>query len=295
MGARVRALLLAQLLVRAGLRGQGELRRGLRAAPGVVGDGRGACRPRGAHLAARHPPAGPPRRSGSGPAVSRHTDPFEWSVQFGELSASPSIWNLEAYHNRYQVEEIILNPMYLGASSSDIALLKLSSSVTYNKYIHPVCVAASSSEFQNQTDCWVMGWGHIGEDQVLPAPYLLQEVQVGIIDTTMCNYLYTQPLVRYDIWGDTVCAGDSQGGKDSCFGDSGGPLACEKRGVWIQVGIVSWGSGCGSPNRPGVYTNISRHFNWIRMLVARGSTHRPEPSRLLLPLAVLWAGLPQPA
>ena len=52
---------------------------------------------------------------------------------------------------------------------------------------------------------------------VLPAPYLLQEVQVGIINTTMCNYLYTQPLVRYDIWGDMVCAGDSQGGKDSCF------------------------------------------------------------------------------
>lgn len=95
----------------------------------------------------------------------KHTDPFEWSVQFGELSASPSIWNLEAYYNRYQVEEIILNPMYLGASSSDIALLKLSSSVTYNKYIHPVCVAASSSEFQNQTDCWVTGWGNIGEDQ----------------------------------------------------------------------------------------------------------------------------------
>ncbi|XP_040325142.1 testisin-like, partial [Herpailurus yagouaroundi] len=152
-----------------------------------------------------------------GPGGPRHTDPFEWSVQFGELSASPSIWNLEAYYNRYQVEEIILNPMYLGASSSDIALLKLSSSVTYNKYIHPVCVAASSSEFQNQTDCWVTGWGHIGEDQVLPAPYLLQEVQVGIINTTMCNYLYTQPLVRYDIWGDMVCAGDSQGGKDSCF------------------------------------------------------------------------------
>lgn len=72
-------------------------------------------------------------------------------------------------------------------------------------------------------------------------------------------------------------------------------MACEKRGLWIQVGIVSWGSGCGRPNRPGVYTNVSRHFNWIRMLVARGSTHRPEPSRLLLPLAVLWAGLPQPA
>ncbi|XP_029805336.1 testisin-like [Suricata suricatta] len=129
---------------------------------------------------------------------------------------------------------------------------------------------------------------------VLPAPYILQEVQVGIINTTMCNYLYTQPVFRHDIWGDMMCAGDSQGGKDACFGDSGGPLACEKRGLWIQVGIVSWGSGCGRPNRPGVYTNVSRHFGWIRTLMARGGTQRPEPSPLLLPLPVLWvAWLPQ--
>ncbi|XP_049493293.1 testisin-like isoform X2 [Panthera uncia] len=365
MGARVRALLLAQLLVRAGLRGQGKAP-GTRASPRrapeperkgrlilssprpglensslltwpcgrrtvsttrVVGGkdselGRwpwqGSLRLWGAHhcgasllnrrwvLSAAH-------------CFEKHTDPFEWSVQFGELSASPSIWNLEAYHNRYQVEEIILNPMYLGASSSDIALLKLSSSVTYNKYIHPVCVAASSSEFQNQTDCWVTGWGNIGEDQVLPPPYRLQEAQVSIINNSRCDFLFRRPgVLSYDP-DDMICAGSENGQRDACKlslplrqpltcplprqawltraapqGDSGGPLACEKRGVWIQVGIVSWGSGCGRPNRPGVYTNVSRHFNWIRTLMARGAP-RPVPSRLLLPLAVLWAGLPQPA
>ncbi|XP_040491420.1 testisin-like isoform X2 [Ursus maritimus] len=214
----------------------------------------------------------------------KHSDPFEWSVQFGELSASPSIWNLQAYYNRYGVEEIVLSPMYLGASSYDIALLKLSSSVTYNKYIQPICVLTSSSEFQNRTDCWVTGWGDIQEDQELPSPYILQEVQVGIINTAICNYLYTQPAFRYDIWGDMICAGSPQGGKDACFGDSGGPLACEKKGLWIQVGIVSWGSGCGRPNRPGVYTNVSRHFNWIRTLLARSGVHRPAPC---LPLVLL--------
>ncbi|XP_077762403.1 uncharacterized protein LOC144318853 isoform X3 [Canis aureus] len=121
----------------------------------------------------------------------------------------------------------------------------------------------------------------------LPSPYVLQEVQVGIINTAICNYLYAQPTFRRDIWGDMVCAGNPLGGQDACFGDSGGPLACEKRGLWIQVGIVSWGSGCGRPNRPGVYTNVSRHFKWIRTLMARNSIQRPAPClQLLLPL--LW-------
>ncbi|XP_041604477.1 testisin-like [Vulpes lagopus] len=217
----------------------------------------------------------------------KYNDPFEWSVQFGELSSAPSIWNLQAYYNRYSVQEIFLSPMYLGASSYDIALLKLSSSVTYNKFVQPICVMISSSEFQNRTDCWVTGWGDIQENQALPSPYVLQEVQVGIINTAICNYLYAQPTFRRDIWGDMVCAGNPLGGQDACFGDSGGPLACEKRGLWIQVGIVSWGSGCGRPNRPGVYTNVSRHFKWIRMLMARNSTQRPAPClQLLLPL--LW-------
>ncbi|XP_039741509.1 testisin [Pteropus medius] len=218
----------------------------------------------------------------------KNNNPYEWTVQFGELTAKPSIWNLDAYYNRYQVEEIILSPMYLGASAYDIALLKLSSSVTYNKYIKPICVLDSSDDFQNRTDCWVTGWGDIEENQELPSPYILQEVQVGMINTTICNYLYSQPSFRHDIWGDMVCAGNAQGGKDACFGDSGGPLACEKKGRWYQVGVVSWGIGCGRPNRPGVYTNVSRHFKWIRMLMAHSDIHRPDSWLLLLPLPLLW-------
>ncbi|XP_057605520.1 testisin-like [Hippopotamus amphibius kiboko] len=219
-------------------------------------------------------------------------DPFEWSVQFGELTATPSIWSLQAYYNRYNVDQIFLSPRYLGAASYDIALLKLSSSVTYTKYIQPICLMASSTEFENRTDCWVTGWGDIEEDQALPSPHTLQEVQVGIMNSTMCNHLFSLPDFRRDIWGDMVCAGDPQGGKDSCFGDSGGPLACEKKGLWYQVGIVSWGVGCGRPNRPGVYTNISVHYKWIRTVLAKNSICRPDPCLpppLLLLLPLLWA------
>lgn len=64
-------------------------------------------------------------------------------------------------------------------------------------------------------------------------------------------------------------------------------MTCEKNGLWIQIGIVSWGVGCGRPNRPGIYTNISRYFSWIQKLM--GHSTRTDPSPLLLLLSLLWA------
>lgn len=55
--------------------------------------------------------------------------------------------------------------------------------------------------------------------------------------------------------------------KDSCSGDSGGPLMVEDEinDVYriVQYGIVSYGPlQCGSLF-PGVYTNVSSYVKWI--------------------------------
>lgn len=42
-------------------------------------------------------------------------------------------------------------------------------------------------------------------------------------------------------------------------GDSGGGLIC--RGT--VAGIVSWGSSCAKPSRPGVYTDVYQYRRWI--------------------------------
>ncbi|XP_075384188.1 testisin-like [Tenrec ecaudatus] len=219
-------------------------------------------------------------------------DPFSWSIQFGELSAAPSIWNLQAYENRYQVQRIVVHPDYKGYSPYDIALVKLVSSVTYRPHIQPVCVVNSSMEFQNRRDCWVTGWGDIQEDIELEPPYNLQQVQISIINNSMCNHLFRKPDVRHSIFGDMVCAGNPEEGQDACLGDSGGPLVCEEDNVWYQVGVVSWGVGCGRPNRPGVYTNVSEYFRWMQKVLARGPPSTDSFSLLLLlPCTLLWAPL----
>lgn len=40
-----------------------------------------------------------------------------------------------------------------------------------------------------------------------------------------------------------------------------------KNGRVYQIGIVSWGVGCGHARRPGVYTSILYHFDWIQRIV----------------------------
>lgn len=52
--------------------------------------------------------------------------------------------------------------------------------------------------------------------------------------------------------------------KDSCSGDSGGPVRRLTDGV--LVGLVSFGPGneCASPTIPGVYTRIASVRPWIK-------------------------------
>lgn len=39
-----------------------------------------------------------------------------------------------------------------------------------------------------------------------------------------------------------ICAGGQD--KDACQGDSGGPLVVNQDGLFVLVGVTSWGTGC---------------------------------------------------
>uniref|UniRef100_W5LV83 Peptidase S1 domain-containing protein n=1 Tax=Lepisosteus oculatus TaxID=7918 RepID=W5LV83_LEPOC len=171
------------------------------------------------------------------------------------------------------VQQIFVHPGYDSITqNNDITLLRLSSSVSFNNYIQPVCLADSSSSFYTGTSCWVTGWGYTAEGVSLSGNQTLQEVQLPIIGNRQCGCLSDVVFGANSITANMICAGVLQGGKDSCQGDSGGPVVCKQGSAWVQAGIVSFGYGCARPSLPGVYTRVSQYQGWINGQVGSGAT-----------------------
>lgn len=85
-------------------------------------------------------------------------------------------------------------------------------------------------------------------------------IEIPIANQNKCKRTYSNGITSR-----MICAGSLEGGKDSCFGDSGGPLACSVNRVNLLVGLVSFGPDeeCGKANSPGVYSKISTVREWI--------------------------------
>ena len=90
----------------------------------------------------------------------------------------------------------------------------------------------------------------------------------------------------------SICAGPSDG-KDSCYGDSGGPLvATDEESHYVQIGVVSWGLGCGRADFEGVYTRVSAFEPWLR---AKTRIDQSQPSADTQNVVTNGTGAPNPA
>ncbi|XP_029282301.1 ovochymase-1 isoform X2 [Cottoperca gobio] len=137
---------------------------------------------------------------------------------------------------------------------SDVALLKLQQPLVFNQFVRPIDVWMTPLPLLRR--CTVTGWGSTRENGARVSR--LQEVNVTILPQDVCNRYYLG-RVRPSM----LCAGKSGGGADACQGDSGGPLSCFTGSRYELAGLVSWGVGCGRAKRPGVYTILQQHTQWM--------------------------------
>lgn len=121
----------------------------------------------------------------------------------------------------------------------------------------------------------VVGWGTVSPATKAPSAQLMS-LDAKIVQKDKCKESLKFQMSEEEI----ICAA-GQGESDACQGDSGGPLYAmnSTTGVPSLVGLVSYGVGCAErdgflkmKNRPGIYTSVHHHRQWIQETMNEGPT-----------------------
>lgn len=145
------------------------------------------------------------------------------------------------------VEDVWVHPDYRDITSGDdLAVLSLSEPMPQRPL--PMVEPGDAEAYAPGTTARVYGWGRTSEDG--PSSDALRSVDVPINADRSCKSAYP----NYDKRS-MFCAGYPEGGKDACAGDSGGPIVADGK----LIGVVSYGTGCGRPGTPGVYTRLANY------------------------------------
>ncbi|CAN5913582.1 hypothetical protein BH23ACT11_BH23ACT11_21790 [soil metagenome] len=167
-----------------------------------------------------------------------------------------------------KVRRIFIHPKYRSHSSRyDAAVLKLRGAV---RNVAPIRIPGAKQNFYEKkgSRAIVAGWGNTIAQ---PAsgyngsnyPNRMQEAKVPIRTDRYGRSVYGSSYVPRLM----IAAGRT--GKDTCQGDSGGPLFKKRAGKFYQIGITSFGAGCGAKGYPGVYTESNAIPN--RSFIMRAS------------------------
>ncbi|QZY29968.1 S1 family peptidase [Nocardioides coralli] len=146
------------------------------------------------------------------------------------------------------VDRIIVHPDYETTDTYDAALVRVTQDIA-SPSIALTDVGEDSLEAHGAR-LTVAGWG----TEFFGSPFIparLKSVDVEAVADQQCR---TNAAMGFRPESE-ICA-ETLGG-DSCQGDSGGPLFGTVAGRVTQVGIVSYGLGCATPQFPGVYGEVN--------------------------------------
>ncbi|RXG60387.1 Proclotting enzyme, partial [Armadillidium vulgare] len=173
------------------------------------------------------------------------------------------------------VDKVLFHPNFiLNQGYHDIALLKLNTSITVKNEISPICLPWQILTFDELLgqEVTVAGWGRLSFGGTQSS--VLQEVNVTVFDSSVCEKSYSTLSDYKKIFPqgmsneNVLCAGDVNGIKDACDGDSGGPIMyfSGEDKVYYLAGVISKGFGCGLKDFPGLYSPVrdTETLEWIK-------------------------------
>lgn len=145
---------------------------------------------------------------------------------------------------------------------NDVALIQMDSPVVFNDYILPICMPtqAELADYHAGYNTWVTGWG----SNRIGGPTTTKKMQGNhtILSVQRAQQRYG---IRFD-QNTQIAGGDLGDNAGPCQGDSGGPFTRLINDVYVLIGIVSWGMGCGDG---GVYTRVDRFLDWLSTTMAQ--------------------------
>lgn len=149
----------------------------------------------------------------------------------------------------YSVIIVDVHAGYVAAThQNDLAMLTLDAPAPYT----PLRVIRTDENpfWAANTTATIVGWGTTSSNG--PVSNTLLEATAPMRDDATCQ----SPLSYGPAFDPNtmVCAGN--GTTDTCQGDSGGPLMVPHGGLFVLVGVTSWGFGCADPDYPGIYARL---------------------------------------
>ncbi|KAM6957278.1 transmembrane protease serine 9-like [Aplochiton taeniatus] len=134
----------------------------------------------------------------------------DWTVILGRLKQNGS----NPFEVRLNVENVTLSNL----TGDNVAILRLSTNVTLNDYVQPICLDTGNQNITTGSECWVAGWG-LGEGG---SEQVLQQFQTSVVDCVNAS--------SSDICIAAVTLHQS---------DRGGPLMCQQGGLWTQAAALT--------------------------------------------------------
>ncbi|XP_058797493.1 trypsin-3-like [Phymastichus coffea] len=160
----------------------------------------------------------------------------------------------------YRIKSFTVHENYnYYSDDNDVAIIELARPVRLDGAIKTVCLPNKTTFKYSGMTGVAIGWGRLGYNE--PISEHLRKVDLPIMSKTEClRSQYPKSRVTDNMF----CAGYHEGGRDSCRGDSGGPLHVRNDDDAMEiVGIVSFGEECAKKNYPGVYTKVTNYLEWI--------------------------------